>query len=245
MSESEIVFKPTPLEYYSQYENPPVVVSDVSFFTDVIDNLTTDLAEIGVRFYYIKWTEKICNEGPEFELEYFREDVLWGLPEDANYMFVSERSVFFASTEQDGEISIHHKINPDLRDDVNAILFKYFPRRTLGHEDTSCVINIHVIPNGNIESQSPISRMCVKLYYPESEHYSDEELKKMIDPRICFSFSGNDDDYQSIFVEVHHNLIKELVSNMRSIVNTNREISHFEIIDFEDGEVTLDLSEYE
>ena len=62
MSDSEIAFKPDISEYYSQFPNPPISIVDVSFFTDVIDNLTRDLAEIGVSFYYIKWTEKIHSE---------------------------------------------------------------------------------------------------------------------------------------------------------------------------------------
>jgi hypothetical protein len=245
MSNTDIVFKSNILEYYSQFSNPPVVISDVSFFTDVIDNLTTELADIGVKFFYIKWTKKICEEGPEFEYEYFGEDVLSTLPDDANYMYISERHVFFASTERDGAIYIHHGITPDLWESVNTILFKYFPNRTRGHEDTSCTIKILVTPSNSIEAQEPIARMCVKLYYPESEHYAEEELKKMIDPRICLSFSDSCEDKQSLYLEVPRNLIKELVSNMRAITNTNNTITHFEIVDFEDEVVTLDLSQYE
>ena len=158
-------------------------------------------------------------------------------------MFVSERNVFFASTKHDGAISIHHSITPNLHNEVNTILFKYFPRRTIGYEDTSCTIKILVTPSDKIELQGPISFMCVKLYY--RDHYPEEELKKMINPRICFSFSNSSDDFQSIYLEVQHNLIKELVANIRAIVNTNRSISRFEIIDFENELVTLDLTKYE
>ncbi len=219
--------------------------NNVSFFTNVVDNLTAELDAIGVKFYYIKLSKKICDEGPPFEYEYFREDVIWKLPRDTSYMYVSERSILLASATQNGKISIHHHITPELINAVNTILFKYFPNRTLGCENESCPIDIYISQQDKLVPQSPILRMCVTLYYPRKEHYSEEEIKKMIDVRICLAFSDDKRKFQKLYLEVPHNLIKELVANMRAIVNTNNTITHFEIVDFENEMVLLDLSQYE
>ncbi len=235
------MFKPTPLEYYRQFRSIDQP-TDTSFFTSKIDNLITDLAACGVKFYYIKWSEKIVEEGPEFEYEYFREDMSEELEESNAYMYVSERHVFWASVEPINAIEIQHCISEEHRDSVNEILFKHFPGRTLGYEHDSTTIDIQIEIPEQLIPQEPILMIEVRLYYDESHHYEEEELKNMFDPRINIQFASSNTDYQGIFLEVASSLIPDLVSNIRNIDYNNTHISHFEIYDYSDDVNLIDIS---
>jgi len=233
------MFKPTPLEYYRQFRSIERV-ADVTFFTSKIDNLTTDLATHGIKFYYIKWSEKIVAEGPEFEYEYFCEDNSEEL--DNPHIYVSERHVFWASVEPIKAIKLQHHISDEHRDAVNAILFKHFPGRTLGYEHNSTTINIQVDPAEKLVPQDRILMLEVKLYYDESHHYPESKLTEMLDARINMQFASSELDRQEIFLEIAESLMPVLVSNIRDMVSNNTYISHFEIYDYDDYETPVDIS---
>lgn len=135
----DVVFKPDINEHFKQYDDYKPPLYDTTFITKQIPNLVRALRRIRVKLYYIKWTEKIFDEGVCFEHEYFEEDHREELNE-GNFIYFSERDVYFAA--RDGKLHIQYDIEKELIPEFNEIMMDYFRGRTFGIVNTCEAITI-------------------------------------------------------------------------------------------------------
>jgi hypothetical protein len=94
-TKTNIKYKSDPDTYYKQFSNYIKPVYDLKPIIDKFISLEKELKKIGVKFYFIKWSKKYYDS--PFIYEYFYEDVLYDLPDDANYLYVSEKHIYTAT----------------------------------------------------------------------------------------------------------------------------------------------------
>jgi hypothetical protein len=138
-----IEFKENVIEFYSQFEDSSPVLHETRLITDHLEALERDMKSIGVYVFFLKWSREIFDHDPIFEYEYFLED--HKLPE--NYIYFSERQLYFASVKEEAILFVKHHLSKEVIPRFNEILVRYFPHRTLGYQQESEAITIYFALN--------------------------------------------------------------------------------------------------
>ena len=209
-SDSELMFKPTPYEYYSQMRTFGEL-ADTSFFTNVLERLTTELKALNINFYFIRWTEKIVNEGPEFEYEYFIEDLAES-SENSGRIYVSERHLFWKSVNPDEPLCLHHHFPTHLIPQVNEMLFRHFPNRTRGFEHKDATIQIYLEPF-QTRDEIPACDVMIHVYITvETPDASNDDINELLPEKALLSFSHGNEFY----LEIPQRLLHETADNIKN-----------------------------
>lgn len=181
MTKNRVEFKENVAEYYAQFQDSRPVLHDIRFITDRLPQLTRDLVNIEVNLYFIKWSRQIFEENPTFEYEYFKND------HDLknNYLFFSERELYFASTGKEGTLHIKHKLTREVIPKLNAVLKRYFPKRTLGYQQDCESITIHLEPQEHLIVSKKKQSLSIDFTFSDKNLRGDsqpfvEEIKEII-----------------------------------------------------------------
>lgn len=133
--EKKIIYRAKIDDFYKQFDwyKPPIY--NHKDYVRIIPKLRRDLKKIGVNVHYIKWNYWM-SRGDDIEV-FFEKNPDVAL---SNYLLFTERKLYLPSREEDGFVNVIHDIAPDLVDNVNLILQKHFPNRTIGKSKSICTM---------------------------------------------------------------------------------------------------------
>ncbi len=166
-------FKPTPKKYYEQNTKAKKTLHDPSFIMKAIPKLKTALKKIGVKLFIIKWSKDSISM---FEDEIWREKNMEKLTGD--YIYISEKHIYFASISKDGVVHVPHNLSEDKIEAFNKILITHLPGHTIGYINDKDAIKLYLSKKKNIKVDKP------KVTVDFDILFSDNKLKTKSDE--CF-----------------------------------------------------------
>jgi hypothetical protein len=161
----KIIKGKTPKEYYQQFPKYIEEKYDTSFFFNNLKNFQKDLDKIGVTFYFIKWG--IYNPTTTYA------DFKCEIDLTPDFILYSENNLFIDSCNNDS-MYIQHDISEKKWKNVNKILKKYFPKKTIGITSNKDAIKIF------FEEQKNIKKNQKKVSFDLEISFIDEIVDKKI-----------------------------------------------------------------
>lgn len=217
-AEKPIVYKSTPAAYYAQFETNKKL-HDTKCITSKLPALKKALSKIGITVYYIKWSRKIVEEDPMYDIEYFLEDN----DIDDNYILVSEQSIYFSSLSTKGTLYIHHNISSELIKSFNEIFISHFPGRTLGYMNSTSAIKLELVPDKKLKREKDKKEIEINIEFKTNQNTKNHKKYLMVFNRIL-NKHGYISEYDSLisstwFILLHVDIdaVKDIVSQIKKL----------------------------
>jgi hypothetical protein len=238
--EQTIKMKKTPDDYFKQFPKYEKPYYNTTIFTKNISKLKTEMANIGVLFYYLKWGKDSLYVGHHsYVMELVDKEIDKNPKKYPNgYFFYSDYLLWDNSLihndKDDGKMFLSFSINSSIKEKFNDLLIRIFPKRTLGFLNVSDSIVIYfeekdnlikLKPKDHTEMYTIIKFKNQKLDLPESEYYKlSKEIEKKIGKKYIFDLS---DLYfrkgkLTLFLKIYNDKIKEFTEKMKTLKLSNR-----------------------
>lgn len=221
----EIKFISTPDEYYKQFSNYTKPINDTNFFYNEISSLTSELKNIGILFFFLKWNiESTYSSHIEYILEQIDKYNKTNPGKYPNgYIFTSDKLLYVDSC--DDKIYIHHGLNKKIIDEFNKIFISHFPNKTLGFQNYNDAIIVYFNEHKKINKIKNHSLWLVNYEYKkkdekiEDDIYIGEFISKIIGEKIIFDLYDvyNYKGKITLFYEIYDDKIYEFAKLIKTL----------------------------
>lgn len=178
--------KKTSEEFYKQYPDYKKPLYDISFFQKSVDELKKQLKKIDVNFYLL----------PSYKWNYSPSEIEQWLSEyepKGNYIYISDRNLYFDARDKKGIIFLKHDVDQNKWTDVNNILKKIYPDRTIGITTYQDAIKIFCKKQKILTKDIEKNRYQIDIYFKDKTITETQKYVKIINKHI--KDIGYVDDY--------------------------------------------------
>lgn len=220
-------------EHFKQFKNYKKPKYNNKVLYESITKLEKELNKINVKVYYFKWTLEslFLSENLDEKInKYLKLDTDKELRKNG-YIFFDEGQIYQASIT--GEFYIQHTLKSDITNDVNKILKKIFPNRTLGFTTVNDSIRVYLYDKKLVIPKAYSLYYIYAKYKDKKFVLSDEQFNNMLNivtkyltDKVIYMYydAYNNTGHFTLFYYVYDNKIKifeEKVNKLKNIKKLN------------------------
>lgn len=167
------MFKPTPDEYYRQFDDYIPPIHDTEFIYKILPALKDELKGLDIDLFIVKWNIYSADMKSGTYIDNFL--LKMKKPYMDDFMYMNETQIYGASREPDGCIYINWMIKQEKWQAATDVLKKYFPNRTHGINNFHMAVTIRF--NGLENYQL---RYMANIEVTLTKEFEDEERDNLI-----------------------------------------------------------------
>lgn len=213
-------------EFYKQFPGYTVPKYDLSIITSKFTELEKMLQKINIYFFFIKWHQ--WSPTP-FEIEYWLEDNSDKL-EGKEYIYISERRLFWDCRENNGIAFFSHSIKKESRNDVNKILSSLYPKRTSGINTFADSLKIYFNEQKKIEKDVEKIRVSIDFKFKKIDLTISQFIEALDGHVKQFGYvdqydNGFSKNMLNVCLNIRHDKIAEFKQHMRRFMQSKVSMS--------------------